>query len=434
MEKNLSNAIESAKQDKYYLEKAFSYADGCDGIGDAIPSAIRTVSDKIERMISFKEKFEKYIEKIKNFDNEFALGFSFNCLGASLRTIGNLVGGNFEYAEKIRKLNEMTKKYKFYKIMRDSYGFNDEEAELILKAYEAAMNNKDYLTQEEMLLRANSILGEYELTDTDRIRDFLTNLCSLSVYKDFKWNLVAGSPGAEEAREYFKGIGLSNEEVDSLTKIIKNQHENDTDGKKDFAHEMVEIAAYLNKYGSLGRLVIDAGSFGQTDEMASMKGDIWSGAMSQSDMISNIDSMNVFNRALKNKDKDFMEIFVDYNESVLSGKTNRGNEYCANYGDGDIEKGKERIKKIMESWSPVAEYDTGKHKITIPYLLDQLKDGFVLDAYMKSDPGFKYTEDQVKDVVNEMNNSTVQYGKDIKQVDDKIKDAKEQLYYFLDID
>ena len=107
MEKNLSNAIESAKQDKYYLEKAFSYADGCDGIGDAIPSAIRTVSDKIERMISFKEKFEKYIEKIKNFDNEFALGFSFNCLGASLRTIGNLVGGNFEYAEKIKEIVEV---------------------------------------------------------------------------------------------------------------------------------------------------------------------------------------------------------------------------------------------------------------------------------------------------------------------------------------
>ena len=44
----------------------------------------------------------------------------------------------------------------------------------------------------------------------------------------------------------------------------------------------------------------DISSFGQTDEMAGMKWYIWSGVMSESNMILNIDSMNLFNRELKN--------------------------------------------------------------------------------------------------------------------------------------
>ncbi|HCW52245.1 MAG TPA: hypothetical protein DG753_00570 [Clostridium sp.] len=431
--KELSNAIESAKQDKSDLEKAFGFAEGCDGIGDAIPSAIKIVDDRIERMTSFKDTFEKYIEKIKSFDNEFASGFSFSSLNVTLRAVGNLTGCNFEYAAQIGKLNKMTKKYTFYKIMRDCYGFSNDDAQLILTAYDAAMSNTSYLTNEETLAMMNSQLGKYELTDTDRIRDFLTNLCSLSVYNNFQWNLVASSPSADEAKKYFKGIGLNDDEITRLTNIIEHQHTPDTPGKKDFAHEMVEIAAYLNEYGSLGRLVIDAGSFGQTDQMASMKGDIWSGSMSDSDMISNIDSMNLFNRALKNKDTDFLDLFVDYNKSVLDGKINRAEEYCANYGGGDVEKGKQRIKDITESWTPVAEYDTGRPQITIQYVIDQFKKGLALDAYMKSDPGLNYTHDQVEDIVNDMNKDTKNYKDDITDMNNQIEGAKKQLYEYLEI-
>ena len=60
---NLSSAIESAKEDKSNLEKASSLAGGCDGISDAIPSAIKVIDDRIERMNSFKDTFEKYLKK-----------------------------------------------------------------------------------------------------------------------------------------------------------------------------------------------------------------------------------------------------------------------------------------------------------------------------------------------------------------------------------
>lgn len=430
---NLSSAIESAKEDKSNLEKASSLAGGCDGISDAIPSAIKVIDNRIERMNSFKDTFEKYIEKIKSFDNEFASGFSLSSWQMQFKAIGNLLGYSVDYAQKLGKLNSLKKKYTFYKIMRDCYGFSNEDAELILKAYEASMSNTSYLTKQEILAMMNSGLGKYELTDTDRIRDFLTNLCSLSVYNNFQWSLVANSPSADEAKEYFKGIGLNDDEITRLTNIIEHQHNPDTPGKKDFAHEMVEIAAYLNEYGSLGRLVIDAGAFGQTDQMASMKGDIWSGSMSDSDMISNIDSMNLFNRALKNKDTDFLDLFVDYNKSVLDGKINRAEEYCANYGDGDVEKGKQKIKDIMESWTPVAEYDTGKPKITIKYVLDQFKKGLALNAYMTSDPSLNYTHDQVEDILNDMNKDNKNYKEDITDINNLIEDAKKQLYEYLEI-
>lgn len=155
--------------------------------------------------------------------------------------------------------------------------------------------------------------------------------------------------------------------------------------------------------------------------------------MSDSDMISNIDSMNLFNRALKNKDTDFLDLFVDYNKSVLDGKINRAEEYCANYGDGDVEKGKQKIKDIMESWTPVAEYDTGKPKIAIKYVLDQFKKGLALNAYMTSDPSLNYTHDQVEDILNDMNKDNKNYKEDITDINNLIEDAKKQLYEYLEI-
>ena len=53
---------------------------------------------------------------------------------------------------------------------------------------------------------------------------------------------------------------------------------------------------------------------------------------------------------------------------------------------------------------------------------------------MKSDPGFKYIEDQIKDVVNEMNESTKDYNNDISSKNEEIKKAKKHLYNYLGVE
>lgn len=68
--KELTNAIQSAEDDKSFLVVAQGCVEECDCIGGAILSAIDIVNDKIERMMNFKEKLEKYLDNIKD-NNDF---------------------------------------------------------------------------------------------------------------------------------------------------------------------------------------------------------------------------------------------------------------------------------------------------------------------------------------------------------------------------
>lgn len=202
---------------------------------------------------------------------------------------------------------------------------------------------------------------------------------------------------------------MSDDEIDALSKAVYEQHNHDTDGKKDFAHEIIEIASYLNKDSIGKKSIIDIGSFGEKLEMSNFKGDIWSGSMTDSDLNSNIDSTNIYNRMKKDINRDFMDLYIDYNRSVLNGTINKGEEFCENYGGGDILAGKTEIKRRVLSWSPVAEYDTDKYKYTIPYVKEQVRDGLVLNAYMNGDPGLQHTKEQVDDIIKDMNDSTNAY-------------------------
>lgn len=227
---------------------------------------------------------------------------------------------------------------------------------------------------------------------------------------------------------------MSDDEIDALSEAVYEQHIHDTYGKKDFAHEAIEIASYLNKDAIGKKSIVDVGSFDETLDMSNYKGDIWSGAMSDSDLNSNIDSTNIYNRMQKDVNRDFMDIYTDYNRSVLNGTTNKGEEFCKNYGGGDMEAGKTEIKRRVLTWSPVAQYDTGEYQQTIPYAKEQIKDGLKLSAYMDMDPSLQYTRDEVDKTIKDMNDSTTQYDLKIAEQNEKIKKTRNQFFDALGIE
>ncbi|NMM63547.1 hypothetical protein HBE96_12850 [Clostridium sp. P21] len=431
----LENTKRCAETDLDNLNRAFSYAEGCDGIGSAIPNAIRSVKDKIERLERFKKNFSDYIEDIKEFDYYFAADVSNNRILEAIRhniSIVNFLNRNVD-VQSIEKLEKLLEIEKFYNMMNKCYGFKPEEARLILKAYELSMNPKEgYMTKEQAMARASLLRYnpnlKIELTDEQKLKEFLKNLSTLGTYHGFLWECVDNAPTENEAKDYFKEMGMSAEEVNNLKKIMVTQHSHDKVGKKDFAHEIVEIASYLNAGAGGGRLLADAGNFGHTNEMASIKGDIWSGSMSDSDLYANIDSVNIYNRAKNNKYSDFMSTFTNYNTSVASGKINRANEYCANYGDGDIEKGKQKIKNIIESRSPGGEFLTHEPQDAINYGWSQMKDEIALTIAKHTK-----TKGEVDKMIHDIDKSADDYIQNMKDKESDIKSAKHKFYNCLGI-
>ena len=276
-----------------------------------------------------------------------------------------------------------------------------------------------------------------ELTDEKKLKDFLRNLSGLcDGYNGHhkNWLLTANTATTEEASNYFKAIGMSGDEMTNLKGAINRQHNldelNSPNNKtlKDFAHEFVEITTNYND--SVGKVVPDIGTFGQTDEMASIKGDIWSGSMENGDLYANIDSMNIYNRVKKGNSRDFMKIVTDYNLSVVKGETDRGDEYCANYGNGDIEKGKQRIKDIVSNWNPGTELVKENNiKTEFKYSLEQSSEANILNSVIMSGD-----TSRVEAIIDDMQEKTRRFNDRVVSSTKQIDKSFTKFYNIVHID
>ena len=259
--------------------------------------------------------------------------------------------------------------------MKESYGFDQEQAELIGKAYNLFMNNEEnqQLPREEMLHKLFSNMA---------------GLCLNYSGGAIRWKLVCDTPSTIEAMKYFESLGLSEQETFDMMSAINFQHTEGsllskssdynsqgfcsdekcnrecgydyhiTDskyrgfdygsggGSKDFAHELIQYACFSNN--SVFQNVWNAFEpiLGNLDNLTSYKGDVYSTRMEKDDMNSDIDAINMYYEILNNG-KDIFDTITKYNTGVSEGKINRAENFLKILGNGEADKGYEVLKSQL---------------------------------------------------------------------------------------
>lgn len=263
----------------------------------------------------------------------------------------------------------------YIQMMKESYGFDQEQAELIGKAYNLFMNNEEnqQLPREEMLHKLFSNMA---------------GLCLNYSGGAIRWKLVCDTPSTIEAMKYFESLGLSEQETFDMMSAINFQHTEGsllskssdynsqgfcsdekcnrecgydyhiTDskyrgfdygsggGSKDFAHELIQYACFSNN--SVFQNVWNAFEpiLGNLDNLTSYKGDVYSTRMEKDDMNSDIDAINMYYEILNNG-KDIFDTITKYNTGVSEGKINRAENFLKILGNGEADKGYEVLKSQL---------------------------------------------------------------------------------------
>lgn len=270
-------------------------------------------------------------------------------------------------------------KQAFIKMLEEEYGFNEKQAKLLARTYNSFMARPE-----------TKAMGREE-----QLHEYFSNLSALCLDysgSDLKWSLVAGTPKSLDAIKFFTDtLKMTSEETIDLMVSINKQHggagddaytnagfcmegscnhnceiqyhpkeseywsKKNTDYKsmaspnkyqKDFAHEIIQYAVFSNP--SLSKDLVDFATFDNIDFLSSFKGDVYSGALDDIDKISDIDAINTYKYFLKNTGNNIFTDIAIYHDRVDSGEINRAEEFYKNFGGGDVEKGKEKLKKSLD--------------------------------------------------------------------------------------
>lgn len=267
-------------------------------------------------------------------------------------TLRNILNGIVKAIDDI--LTPKTDVEKLVESLEKQYGFSEEDAKLIAEAWDKFEESKEAqgLTYEEKIHKFFGCLAAFHEGYSG---------------SDTKFKVVCGTPTQEEAKKFFKSIGYTDDEIKRMCDAIENQHAGKVgNGNRDFVHECVIITemAYSGAV-KMGLDVID-----DPDALISYKGDIYSRSMGKDDINSDIDAMNLYNR-IKNSSNP-MEAMNEYYEGCNNGTINPSEEFLKNYGDGDAEKGLEKVEKIIDQKSIATDtlghsygygkYGSGKNK------------------------------------------------------------------------
>ena len=363
----------------------------CDWFGDLIADELNVSNymnelekyhdHVIDKHNIYKEDFQKIINDVEAFDGEFESKLSMHrgfkeTVGSKLKQLAEAMNptmitmGNIEFNKHISKVEVndrlasafgLTKEEydKIVNTMIEQYGFTEQEIFMILKAqylhsiYYISERDKQYLEA----LGTDRRLSEDEFLLNSEAHSFFRYMAGLCINysgERHAWKLTGNLPTTEEASAYLKKIGFTKAQADMIFNSINKQHEASTDkNQKDFAHEMVALTIFTNENWT--KDIMNFICQGQINELSSHKGDIYSGRFGIDDMLSDTDVVNVYNRIKKDED-NYWGIFIEYNNQVSSGETNRAEEFLQNYGDGTIENGRNQFIDDMKSWSVGSDY------------------------------------------------------------------------------
>lgn len=237
-------------------------------------------------------------------------------------------------AEMPEVMTKAAEEAEYVDMMSACYGFNSDQALLIQNAYNLSKSKKG------------------------SVHDFVANMAGLckAYGGSALFNVVDGVPSVISAQNYFKNIGLSEQEVMDLTDAINKQYSGELNvnaqEEKDFAHEMAVYAGYFNTW-SPTRSFLDSLNMrlivGDMNKLNSYKGDVYSASMGYDDMNADMDALNIYSLYDKNKKQDFFEVMTEYNKSVLNNKINRAEMFLENLGNGNADKGLKNLTKELNT-------------------------------------------------------------------------------------
>lgn len=286
-------------------------------------------------------------------------------------------------------INEISKDH----IVKDfmvNYRFDRETAELLYKLQENIL---------EVAIKENwsnrKIIHEYNSLIASLVPDN---------YVSFRWKSVAGTIDTFYLKKFLKRLNFSGNEVEKLFENVTNQHK--FAAYKDLAHEAVQLSAYTNigehyqldtwewftHYLTLGRLGSDIvntdievfrsmtplnkgvtkintkedimfklKNWNFESKEISYKGDIDSGRYDDGDFNSDLDPINTLNPMMKANKQDIFKVQTQYNFRVKNNTINRVGEFYKVHGDGDYERGKTAVQRIVNTDTIATRYISSKY-------------------------------------------------------------------------
>ena len=286
-------------------------------------------------------------------------------------------------------INEISKDH----IVKDfmvNYGFNRETAELLYKLQENIL---------EVAIKENwsnrKIIHEYNSLIASLVPDN---------YVSFRWKSVAGTVAEKDRNKILRKYSISEVEIGWLEDKIRDQHKKAT--YKDLAHEAVQLSAYTNigehyqmdiwewftHYLTLGRIGSDIvntdievfrsmtplnkgeakintkedvmfklKNWNFESKEISYKGDIDSGRYDDGDFNSDLDPINTLNPLMKANKQDIFKVQTQYNFRVKNNTINRVSEFYKVHGDGDYERGKTAVQRIVNTDTIATRYISSKY-------------------------------------------------------------------------
>lgn len=294
----------------------------------------------------------------------------------------------------------------FCNIMKDSYGFNEEQAKLIKKSYDLFKSCDKYKN----------------LSRKEEINTYFQNIAAIvnSYSSEDKLFKQFNVPYPKEVDIFLSGIGLSSDEIKQLRTAIVNQHELMYNNTRDFAHEMAiwginSSDNFKKKFADLIKSYTNV----DVNNLISYKGDVFSGSMGIDDMNSDLDATNIY-QMLINSDEDLLNLIAKYNKDLLNNNINRAEEFLKFYGNGDINKGMEFIKQDLLT------VDMGAHYISCRKGI--IGEIFMLNSIVNSNVILIDTEFALS-VINENSTSHVIEEKNIKKTREEfLKYLENELY------
>ena len=286
-------------------------------------------------------------------------------------------------------INEISKDH----IVKDfmvNYRFDRETAELLYKLQENIL---------EVAIKENwsnrKIIHEYNSLIASLVPDN---------YVSFRWKSVAGTIDTFYLKKFLKRLNFSGNEVEKLFENVTNQHK--FAAYKDLAQEAVQLSAYRNigehyqldtwewftHYLTLGRLGSDIvntdievfrsmtplnkgvtkintkedimfklKNWNFESKEISYKGDIDSGRYDDGDFNSDLDPINTLNPMMKANKQDIFKVQTQYNFRVKNNTINRVGEFYKVHGDGDYERGKTAVQRIVNTDTIATRYISSKY-------------------------------------------------------------------------
>lgn len=186
------------------------------------------------------------------------------------------------------------------------------------------------------------------------------------------WQTAGGVPDTPELNALLEALGYKPDKQGKYKLVTDMNAAHGNGDGVDFMHEMGALACMLNNRPGAGVYHIGTSSrepvtipgthtpmagpdrqpIYRTDEWykesATWGGDIASGNAPKSDLISDIDIINIDDRIEANPNADPQAIISQYYNDINSHKADRVTLFCAHYGDGNPDKGRQYLHDNLD--------------------------------------------------------------------------------------